>query len=136
MVGLAASIVAMLLLPTGTNTFTSVVLPSCVMFLVGFFVAGPQAMVGVAAVDMASKRAAGAASGLTGSCGYIGGASFAGAGIAYVARSSYRWNGVFVLLLIASLIGAICFLFTWNVRAKSLDTSKTEKEAVEAEKAA
>ncbi|MDR1598220.1 MAG: MFS transporter [Holosporales bacterium] len=136
MAGLSLSMLGMLYLPFGGGSWLSRQMPACVMFLVGFFVAGPQAMVGVAAVDMASKRAAGAASGLTGSCGYIGGTTLAGAGIAYVASGVYKWNGVFMLFLIASVVGACCFLFSWNVRAKSLDVSKPKLEKDNQEKAA
>ncbi|MDR2464303.1 MAG: MFS transporter [Holosporales bacterium] len=128
MSGLGLSMTAMLFLPSNTGSHFLNMPSMIVIFLIGMFVAGPQTMVGVAAVDFASKRAAGAASGLTGACGYVGGTTIAGQGIAYIASSSYGWNGVFVAFLIAALAGSLCFVFTWNTRAKALDTTSTNKK--------
>lgn len=110
------------------------------MFLVGFFVAGPQTMIGVAAVDFASKRAAGAASGLTGTCGYMG-TALSGILPAYIAIQ-YGWHWVFAALVASALAGTCCFLFTWNARAKSLEeaaegeSSKGEISPIKIEDAA
>jgi OPA family glycerol-3-phosphate transporter-like MFS transporter len=127
MIGLSLSMLAILKMPVGMGWVSSELLPSIVMFLIGFFVAGPQTMVGVAAVDIASKRAAGSASGLTGLFGYIG-MTCSGKGVAYVAGSSYGWNGALTILLIASCAGAICFLFTWNARSRSLESVAPVKQ--------
>jgi sugar phosphate permease len=130
MSGLGISIIAMLFLPNNISSYYMNLPAVIVVFLIGMFVAGPQTMVGVAAVDFASKKAAGAASGLTGACGYVGGTTIAGQGIAYIASSSYGWNGVFVAFLAASIAGSFCFLFTWNTRAHSLnrDSSANKKD--------
>ncbi|MDR1208308.1 MAG: MFS transporter, partial [Holosporales bacterium] len=121
MLGLALSMWGMIKLPVGEGALFTYVLPSFVMFLLGFFVAGPQTMVGVSAVDVASKRAAGSASGLTGSFGYIG-TTLSGKVVASVASSKYGWDGVLMMLFLASCAGAVCFLFTWNTQPKSLET--------------
>lgn len=52
----------------------SLFLNSIIMMMMGLFISGPQILIGVAAADFASKKAAGAANGLTGTFGYIGGA--------------------------------------------------------------
>lgn len=89
------------------------------MLAVGFFITGPQVLVGVAASDFASKRAAGTATGLTGTFGYIG-SGFAGIGIAAIA-DKLGWDAAFITIIIASVLGAICFASTWNHRSKVLD---------------
>jgi sugar phosphate permease len=127
MIGLATSMWGLLILPAASDAGVSYVFPYIVMFLIGFFVAGPQTMVGVTAVDVASKRAAGAASGLTGAFGYAG-TTLSGKVVADVANSKYGWNGAFMMLFIMSCAGAICFLSTWNTRAKYLEAAeKTSK---------
>lgn len=111
MVFLAISILAMLFVP-GNMPILNIV----IMLLVGYFLAGPQTMVGIAVVDFSSKKAAGSANGLTGVFGYLGTAT-TGIGTAYLAEH-WGWNWVFSSMFIASIICAICFLFTWNARSK------------------
>jgi sugar phosphate permease len=127
MIGLALACSALLFLPPHAHIMTSVI-----CFLVGFFASGPQVMVSVAAVDLSSKRAAGAASGITGTFGYIG-TAIAGVGLTTVADGRFGWQGAFAFMGIAAISGAMCFLFTWNARAKSFDqpqsNNATEKKA-------
>ncbi len=89
------------------------------MMLIGFLVTGPQILVGVAAADFASKKAAGAASGLTGTVGYLG-ASVAGYGIGTIV-DNYSWDAAFAFIAVCALCSAFFFLLTWNHRAKALD---------------
>jgi sugar phosphate permease len=44
------------------------------MFLVGFFVFGPQMLIGMAAAELSHKKAAGAATGFVGWVAYLGAA--------------------------------------------------------------
>jgi len=81
-----------------------------VMMCIGFFISGPQILIGVAASDFASKRAAGAATGLTGIFGYIGGA-LTGLGLGYVLQN-WGWNQFFMLLLVTSVCGVFFLLLT------------------------
>lgn len=129
MVGLALSILALWSLPAGMP-----IIDSIIMLIIGFCVAGPQTMVGVASVDFASKRAAGSASGLTGTFGYLGSA-ISGAGFGFLAER-FGWNAVFLFMLGAAVCGSICLLFTWNARARSLDDVKKNPKNSEMEKAA
>ncbi len=89
------------------------------MMLLGFLVTGPQILVGVAAADFASKKAAGAASGFTGTVGYLG-ASAAGIGVGIIV-DKYGWDAAFATMSICALISAFFFALTWNNRAKVLD---------------
>lgn len=89
------------------------------MVAIGFLVTGPQILVGVAAADFASKKAAGAASGFTGTVGYIG-ASASGIGVGIVV-DNYSWDMAFAVISVCSLFSAFFFALTWNSRSKVLD---------------
>jgi len=90
------------------------------LFAVGFLVYGPQMLVGVAAADVASKKAAGTATGLTGTFGYLG-STVCGVGTGIIV-DKYGWNGGFVFYLAATVIAVVLFLFTWNAKAKIRET--------------
>jgi sugar phosphate permease len=89
------------------------------MMLIGFLVTGPQILVGVAASDFASKKAAGAASGLTGTVGYLG-AAVTGVGVGLIVDNS-GWDAAFASIAVCALLSAFFFALTWNHRAKVLD---------------
>ena len=88
------------------------------MMLIGFLVTGPQILVGVAAADFASKKAAGAATGLTGTIGYFGTAV---AGYIGSVVDHSGWDAAFGYITICALLSAFFFALTWNHRAKVLD---------------
>jgi OPA family glycerol-3-phosphate transporter-like MFS transporter len=76
------------------------------LFLIGTFIYGPVMLVGLQAIDMVPKPAAGSAAGYTGLFGYIFGTIPATLGIGAVA-DHFGWNSVFVLLLISCVFGII-----------------------------
>jgi sugar phosphate permease len=82
---------------------------------VGFAVYGPQFLVGVMVADLATKRAAGTAVGLSGLLGYLSSvfSGFAFGGIA----QKYGWNAAFGLVLISSVLACVPFVLTWNAKA-------------------
>ena len=76
---------------------------------IGFFIYGPVMLIGVQALDLAPKNAAGTAAGLTGFFGYFfGTAILANVVIGAVAQAA-GWNWTFALLLGACLL-AIVFM--------------------------
>jgi phosphoglycerate transporter family protein len=79
---------------------------------VGFAVYGPQFLIGVMAVDLASPKAAATAIGLTGLFGYAGSA-LSGVGIGYCVDRA-GWRGGFVCFGVASLLGALLALPLWR----------------------
>lgn len=89
------------------------------MALMGFVVTGPQILVGVAASDFASKRAAGAASGFTGTFGYLG-TAFTGIGMGAIVQYG-GWDSAFLCMTIAAFLSSVFFALTWNHRSKVLD---------------
>jgi sugar phosphate permease len=103
----------------------SYILSSVCMVTIGFLVTGPQILVGVAASDFASKKAAATASGFTGTLGYAG-TALSGLGIGYVA-DNYGWNSVFIGTIIAGVFSAVLFMFTWNAKSKILTDKEREE---------
>lgn len=92
-----------------------------IMVCVGFLISGPQILVGVAASDFASKRAAGTASGLTGTFGYVG-TCVAGVGIGAIV-DNFGWDWAFIMITVSAFLGALFFALTWNHRSKVLENN-------------
>ncbi|MFA6434919.1 MAG: phosphoglycerate transporter protein PgtP [Elusimicrobiales bacterium] len=90
---------------------------SIALFAVGFLIYGPVMLIGVSAVDLVPKKAAGTAAGFTGFFGYVFGAVIAELGIGKVV-DRWGWDGGFILLLGACVICAALFASTWNIHHK------------------
>ena len=87
------------------------------LFTIGFLIYGPVMLIGVSAVDLAPKKAAGTAAGFTGFFGYVFGAVIAELGLGRVV-DRWGWDGGFTLLLAACVISVVLFAITWNVHHK------------------
>ncbi len=80
---------------------------------IGFFIYGPVMLIGVQALDLAPKNAAGTAAGLTGFMGYVlGTALLANVVIGYVAENA-GWDWTFILLMIACLLAIVFMALTY-----------------------
>ncbi|MDP4025297.1 glycerol-3-phosphate transporter [Methylobacterium sp. NEAU 140] len=75
---------------------------------IGFLIYGPVMLIGLQALELVPKKAAGTAAGFTGLFGYLGGSVAASALVGYT-TDHYGWNGSF-MLLIAACVLAIVFL--------------------------
>lgn len=85
------------------------------LIAIGFFIYGPVMLIGVQALDLAPKNAAGTSAGLTGFFGYFfGTAILANVVMGYVAESSFGWNGTFILLLLACALSILFVGFTYK----------------------
>jgi phosphoglycerate transporter family protein len=82
------------------------------LFVIGFFIYGPQTLVGVAGAEFGSRRAAAAATGLTGTFGYLGSA-ISGWGVGKIA-DRWGWNATFLFFVICACCGTFFFLLNWN----------------------
>ena len=81
---------------------------------IGFFIYGPVMLIGVQALDLAPKNAAGTAAGLTGFFGYFfGTAILANTVIGYVAEN-FSWDMTFVLLIAACLLSVVFMGLTYR----------------------
>jgi OPA family glycerol-3-phosphate transporter-like MFS transporter/OPA family sugar phosphate sensor protein UhpC-like MFS transporter len=87
----------------------------CVLAMAGFFIYGPQALIGIAAANQATKRAAATANGLTGIFGYLSVfVSGLGAGILV---DKFGWNYVFLGMIAIAFVGMAVFLLMWNAKS-------------------
>ena len=78
------------------------------MIIIGFLIYGPVMLIGLYALELAPKKAAGTAAGFTGLFGYLGGTVAANAIVGYTV-DHFGWDGGFVLLISACLL-AIAFM--------------------------
>ena len=81
----------------------------------GFFIYGPQCLVGIAAANLATKRAAATAIGLTSIFGY-GSTVLSGWGLGWLEKN-YGWDAVFKGLLIVAALGVLVFAACWPAKA-------------------
>lgn len=81
---------------------------------IGFCIYGPVALIGVQALNLVPKNAAGTAAGFVGLFGYlVGDAILAKIVMGSVSQSS-GWNVAFWMFIVASVIGAIFCATTWK----------------------
>ncbi len=92
----------------------SVTLNVVFLSLAGFFIYGPQCLVGIAVANLATKRAAATAVGLTGLFGYAS-TVVSGVGVGYVAEH-YGWDKAFLVFAAAAVIGMLLFSLCWFAR--------------------
>lgn len=90
---------------------------------IGFFIYGPVALIGIQAVNLVPKNAAGTAAGFVGLFGYlIGDAILSKIMIGAVASSKYGWNATFWIFIVASILAIIFSATTWKREKEELDT--------------
>ncbi|RZT96719.1 OPA family glycerol-3-phosphate transporter-like MFS transporter [Ancylomarina subtilis] len=90
----------------------SIVMNSIALICIGFLIYGPVMLIGVHALDLVPKKAAGTAAGLTGLFGYLGGALFANIAMGAVV-DAWGWNGGFIVLLGACIASIILIGVSW-----------------------
>ncbi len=102
--------IALWLLPADANPVIMLVL----LALAGFFLYGPQALLGVVAANQATNKAASAAVGLVGLCSY-GSVLFTGAGLGWYS-DNYGWDNLFLIMGFCSVVGMAVILPLWNIK--------------------
>lgn len=113
--------ISMLIIAAGIYMYwqsSSQVMTLLSLGVIGFMIYGPVMLIGVAALDLVPKKAAGTAAGFTGLFGYFFGTMGAEALMGYLVQN-HGWDSGFIMLLISSLLAAILFLATWNVHSKA-----------------
>lgn len=89
----------------------SAMVTNVAMAAIGFLIYGPVMLIGVSALDLVPKKAAGTAAGFTGLFGYLlGSAVFANIGMGYIFEH-FGWDGGFILLLSACVVTVVLMLF-------------------------
>jgi phosphoglycerate transporter family protein len=90
--------------------------------LAGFFIYGPQALIGITAANLATKRAAATAAGFTGLFGYAS-TLVSGVGLGYVVQH-YGWDAAFGALLSIGALGTFMFILAWPAKAHGYAEAK------------
>ena len=97
----------------------------------GFFIYGPQALIGIASANQATKEASATANGLAGIFGYVG--SFLSAIAVGIVADAFGWNMVFYLFIAVGIIGAITFVSMWNAPRDGYERSQKFYAAAQSE---
>lgn len=90
-----------------------------VLAFAGFFIYGPQALIGIAAANHATKKAAATANGLVGIFGYLS-TAVSGLGVGWLA-DNLGWDYVFIGVIAMAAVGALVFLLMWGARRDGYD---------------
>ena len=94
-----------------------------VLAMAGFFIYGPQALIGIAASNQATKKAAATANGLVGIFGYLS-TAVSGIGIGWLA-DHFGWNYVFIGVIAMAVIGILVFISLWRARRDGYDRANS-----------
>ncbi|AHH10403.1 glycerol-3-phosphate transporter [Borrelia coriaceae] len=105
-------------LPENSPTLTTLLLA-----IIGFLIYGPVMLIGLHALDLAPKKAAGTAAGFTGLFGYIGGSVTASA-ITGLVLQHLNWDVYFYLLIAACIFSIIFISLTYRQEKKINGTNK------------
>jgi OPA family sugar phosphate sensor protein UhpC-like MFS transporter len=105
---------------------------SVLVGIIGFLVFGPQMLVGLAAAEFVSKKAASTSNGFAGCFAYLG-AAVAGYPLGQVTEI-YGWYGFIVTLVVCAILTAVILLPIWSVRKGRNDGDPAEQVAVAVEK--
>lgn len=89
------------------------------LIMIGFFIYGPIMMIGLHALDLVPKKAAGTAAGFTGFFGYFHGSAPSGAGVGWIAHT-WGWDGVFSTMI-------ACCVLTMGFSALTLGQRTTSR---------
>lgn len=92
----------------------NVFLDSVLIFCTGFFVFGPQMLIGISAAELSHKKAAATATGFAGLFAYLG-AAMAGMPLGYVIRDM-GWPSFFLTLTLCGIIASMSLLPLWSVK--------------------
>lgn len=85
---------------------------------IGFLIYGPIMIIGLQALDLVPKKAAGTAAGFTGFFGYVFGAAISGSGVGWVA-DRFGWGSVFAIMVVCCLLTIVFSALTLGHKAQS-----------------
>ncbi len=86
------------------------------VFMIGFFVFGPQMMIGLAAAEISHKKAAATATGFLGFVAYVG-AALSGYPLGKIAQV-WGWEWFFISSIFCAAMATFFLLPTWNISQK------------------
>ncbi len=109
-------LVTCVLLFLGSFNEKVMLVDSCLIFAAGFFIYGPQMLIGMAAAELSHKKAAATASGFTGWVAYLG-AAVAGYPFGKITQE-FGWSGFFIALAFCGAVATMLLAPLWNVRTR------------------
>lgn len=116
--GVVLALAALYLIPSG-----SLILHYIASVFVGVMVFGPQMLIGMAAVEIAHKKAAASANGFIGWIAYLG-AACAGYPVGK-AIELWGWNGFFAILIACGLVSVALLVPFWRNKEQTQETVLT-----------
>lgn len=97
------------------------------LIAIGFLIYGPVMLIGLYALELAPKKAAGTAAGLTGLFGYLGGAVAANAVLGYTV-DHFGWDGGFIILIGSCITSIVCLTYALLGERAHHEQKEREKE--------
>ncbi|MDL2230273.1 glycerol-3-phosphate transporter [Alistipes sp. OttesenSCG-928-L06] len=95
------------------NPAGNIMVDNIALVAIGFLIYGPVMLIGVQALDLVPKKAAGTAAGFTGLFGYLGGALFANIALGFVV-DHWGWDGGFYILIASCVLSILFSALTWK----------------------
>lgn len=105
---------------------TSLVWSSFICAMIGFFLFGPQMLIGLAAAELSHKNATGTATGFAGWFAYLG-AAIAGYPLGLIAEK-FGWQGFFVVMAVCGVLSVLCFLPLWNATSAKIQSETPDTD--------
>jgi OPA family glycerol-3-phosphate transporter-like MFS transporter len=93
------------------------------MTTVGFLIYGPVMLIGLYALELAPKKAAGTAAGFTGLFGYLGGSVAASAIVGYTV-DFFGWDGGFMIMIGGGIVSVILLAIVMVAGKRQLQQNK------------
>lgn len=101
---------------------TTTTLATTFLAMSGFFIYGPQALIGITAANLATRRAAATAAGFTGLFGYASTIA-SGWGLGKLVDTA-GWSVAFGALLVTGALGMFMFILAWPAKAHGYGEAK------------
>ncbi len=102
---------------------TSIVIDSAFIFLFGFFIFGPQMLIGMAAAELSHKNATATATGFVGCFAYLG-AAVAGGPLGALTQA-YGWDVYLLTLFVCGVLGTLVLIPLWSIKTNPKETEKS-----------
>lgn len=117
MLGVIVFITAFCFFPQDTNPLVLSVFLICA----GFFIYGPQALIGVIASNQVTRRGASSANGIIGFVSYIA-PIISGYVFGLIADNPrFGWEGVFKIMILVAALGLVTMALLWRTKADAYD---------------